>query len=98
MAGSEPAPCPVRSPSSPVARRVDTVGTPLSGTTWKELRLRVLVSGHRGYVGTVLTRVLSHAGVEVVGLDCEMFRECDFGRTREQIPSFEIDVRDIEFT
>jgi nucleoside-diphosphate-sugar epimerase len=34
----------------------------------------------------------------VVGLDCDLFAGCDFGRIRSRIPDFEIDLRDIEFT
>ena len=60
--------------------------------------MRVLVTGHRGYIGSVLVSVLQHARHEVVGLDCDWYGDCDFGRVRESIPSFEMDVRDVEFT
>ena len=60
--------------------------------------MRVLVTGHRGYIGSVLVSVLQHARHEVVGLDCDWYGECDFGRMRDSIPSFEMDVRDVEFT
>jgi len=60
--------------------------------------MRVLVTGHRGYIGSVLVSVLQHARHEVVGLDCDWYGECDFGRVRDSIPSFEMDVRDVEFT
>lgn len=60
--------------------------------------MRVLVTGHRGYIGSVLVSVLQHARHEVVGLDCDWYDECDFGRVRDSIPSFEMDVRDVEFT
>lgn len=60
--------------------------------------MRVLVTGHRGYIGSVLVSVLQHARHEVVGLDCDWYVDCDFGRMRDSIPSFEMDVRDVEFT
>ena len=60
--------------------------------------MRVLVTGHRGYIGSVLTCVLRHSRFEVVGLDSDLFAGCDFGRTDETIPSYEMDIRDIEFT
>ncbi len=60
--------------------------------------MRVLVTGHRGYIGSVLVGVLRHARMEVVGLDCDYFAGCDFGRMRESVPAFEMDVRDVEFT
>jgi len=60
--------------------------------------MRVLVTGHRGYIGSVVTAVLRHARYEVVGLDCDLYRGCDFGRVREDVPSFDLDLRDVEFT
>ena len=60
--------------------------------------MRVLVTGHRGYIGSVLTSVLRHHRFEVFGLDCDLYRGCGFGRTHETIPSFDLDVRQIEFT
>lgn len=60
--------------------------------------MRVLVTGHRGYIGSVVATVLRHARFEVVGLDCDLYAGCDFGRTRHPVPSFDIDARDVEFT
>ncbi len=60
--------------------------------------MRVLVTGHRGYIGSVMVSVLQHARHDVVGLDCDWYADCDFGRVRDSIPSFEMDVRDVEFT
>jgi len=60
--------------------------------------MRVLVTGHRGYIGSVLTNVLSHAHYDVVGLDSDLCRGCDFGRTHTDTPSFDLDIRDVEFT
>ena len=45
-----------------------------------------------------MTTVLRNARFEVVGIDCDLYEGCDFGRVRAQVPSFDIDVRDIEFT
>lgn len=41
--------------------------------------MRVLVTGHRGYVGAVLTPLLAGAGHRVTGLDSDLFDGCDFG-------------------
>ena len=60
--------------------------------------MRVLVTGHRGYLGSVMTAVLQHARFEVVGLDCDLYDGCDFGRVQHSIPSFDTGLRDIEFT
>lgn len=58
--------------------------------------MRVLVTGHRGYLGSVLTRQLHDACFDVVGLDCDLYRGCDFGRIRESIPYYAIDLREVE--
>ncbi len=59
--------------------------------------MRVLVTGHRGYLGSVLTSVLLHRRHEVFGLDIDWFTGCDFGRTRQDVACFEMDVRDVTF-
>jgi nucleoside-diphosphate-sugar epimerase len=60
--------------------------------------MRVLVTGHRGYLGSVLVGVLRNACFDVAGLDCDLYEGCDFGRVRTHVPDFEVDLRDIEFT
>lgn len=58
--------------------------------------MRVLCTGHRGYIGTVLVPMLIEAGHQVVGLDSGLFEEGDFGRAPQPIDSFKMDVRDVE--
>ena len=41
--------------------------------------MRVLMTGHDGYIGAVLAPFLQQAGHEVVGLDTGCFRGCGFG-------------------
>ena len=41
--------------------------------------MRVLVTGHHGYIGAVLLPLLLDGGHEVVGLDAFLFEGCDFG-------------------
>jgi nucleoside-diphosphate-sugar epimerase len=57
--------------------------------------MRVLVTGHQGYIGTVLVRMLSAAGHEVVGLDCGLYDDCDFGVPSRSIETLHIDLRDV---
>jgi len=40
--------------------------------------MRVLLSGHKGYIGAVLGPILRSVGHEVVGLDTDLFAGCDF--------------------
>jgi nucleoside-diphosphate-sugar epimerase len=57
--------------------------------------MRVLVTGHHGYIGTVLTPMLAAAGHEVVGLDSDLFTACAYGEWHETVPSIRKDVRDV---
>jgi nucleoside-diphosphate-sugar epimerase len=57
--------------------------------------MRVLVTGHDGYVGTVLVPLLQAAGHEVVGLDSCLFEECAFSEVAARIPSLRVDLRDV---
>ena len=41
--------------------------------------MRILVTGHNGYIGSVLVPLLEQAGHEVVGLDSDLFAPCTFG-------------------
>jgi nucleoside-diphosphate-sugar epimerase len=59
------------------------------------LKRRVLVTGHDGYIGTILVGVLVGAGHEVVGCDSHLFEECTFGPEATQVPSLRKDVRDL---
>ncbi|MHC4983010.1 MAG: NAD-dependent epimerase/dehydratase family protein [Planctomycetota bacterium] len=56
----------------------------------------VLVTGHRGYIGSVLTAMLLDAGYDVVGLDSDLYRSCDFGGPPVEVPTILKDIRDIE--
>lgn len=57
---------------------------------------RVLVTGHNGYIGSILTRVFTEAGHDVVGLDSFMFEDCTIGTDDAPVPSIRKDVRDVE--
>jgi nucleoside-diphosphate-sugar epimerase len=58
--------------------------------------LRVLVTGHNGYIGSVLVSLLERAGHDVVGLDSDLFAACTFGNSPPEIESIPKDVRDVE--
>lgn len=57
--------------------------------------MRVLVTGHDGYVGRVLASVIREAGHDVGGIDTRLFAGCSLGREPEAIPGRHIDVRDV---
>ncbi len=58
--------------------------------------MRILVTGHKGYIGTVLVPILLEEGHTVKGLDSNLFEECTFGRPGREIPYVKKDIRDIQ--
>lgn len=56
--------------------------------------MRILLTGHDGYIGTVLAPLLRAAGHEVRGLDANLFSACAFGPQPEPVPAVRRDVRD----
>ena len=58
--------------------------------------MRVLVTGHHGYIGSVLAPALREAGHEVVGLDTFYYRGCDFGDGSPFEPVRTADLRDVQ--
>ena len=59
------------------------------------LRLRILVTGHNGYIGSILCRLLMDAGHDVVGLDSYLFESCTFGMDVPDVASIRKDIRDV---
>jgi len=57
--------------------------------------MKVLVTGHNGYIGSVLTPFLQQAGHEVVGLDTYLFEGCHHGPAPTDSPALRMDLRDV---
>ena len=57
--------------------------------------MRVLVTGHDGYIGTVMVPMLLERGQEVVGLDSFLFEGCSLGADRAEVPAIRKDIRDV---
>src|SRR5208283_2117122 len=70
-----------------------------AGTSTKFLRdrshMKVLLTGHKGYIGAVAAPILRSAGHEVSGLDTDLFAGCDFGDAFPAIPEVRKDLRDL---
>jgi len=58
--------------------------------------MRVLLTGSRGYIGTVMAPLMVQGGHQVVGLDTDLYRRSTFGPWRESIRTLEKDVRAVE--
>ena len=58
--------------------------------------MRVLLTGHQGYLGTVMAPVLAAAGHEVTGLDSGLFAACVLGPLDvPDVPGLPVDLRDV---
>ena len=58
--------------------------------------MRVLITGHNGYIGSVLAPMVRAAGHDVVGLDTFLFDGGTFGNYGPQIDALRMDIRDVE--
>ena len=58
--------------------------------------MKVVLTGHQGYVGTVMVPILRAAGHEVTGYDCDLYKRCTYapGGTITDIPAIAKDTRD----
>ena len=62
----------------------------------EKVQMRILVTGDKGYIGTVLTAKLVEAGHEVIGLDSDLYERCTFGTGLPDITSIRKDIRNVE--
>jgi nucleoside-diphosphate-sugar epimerase len=58
--------------------------------------VRVLVTGHKGFIGAVMVPLLVESGVEVVGMDSDLYGECTFTGSLADVPETGGDIRDAE--
>ncbi|MBV9195359.1 MAG: SDR family oxidoreductase [Solirubrobacterales bacterium] len=58
--------------------------------------MRVLVTGHNGYIGSVLLPILQAAGHDVAGLDADLFARCVMGDPPADVESVRKDIRAVE--
>ena len=60
--------------------------------------MKVLLTGHRGYIGAVAGSVFRSAGHDVVGLDTDLYDGADFGVAFPKIPEIRKDIRNLTVT
>jgi nucleoside-diphosphate-sugar epimerase len=57
--------------------------------------MRVLITGHQGYLGTVMVPILQAFGHDVTGLDSGFFADCVLGPEPKDPPGMRVDLRDV---
>jgi len=57
--------------------------------------MRILLTGHKGYIGAVAGPLLRSSGHDVIGLDTDLFAGCEFGNVAMDIPEVHKDIRDL---
>lgn len=60
--------------------------------------MRILVTGHLGYIGTAMVPMLLKAGYDVVGCDSDLYQRCTYapGGSISAVPEYRMDVRDLD--
>ncbi|HVX37271.1 MAG TPA: NAD(P)-dependent oxidoreductase [Hyphomicrobium sp.] len=60
--------------------------------------MKVFLTGHLGYIGTVMTPMLQAAGHDVTGCDSDFYGRCTFtqGGTIASVPTIHKDIRDLQ--
>jgi nucleoside-diphosphate-sugar epimerase len=58
--------------------------------------MRVLVTGHLGFIGTLMVPLLRRAGHDVVGLDSDFYAASTFSDGIERVPQLRGDIRDVQ--
>jgi nucleoside-diphosphate-sugar epimerase len=57
--------------------------------------VKVLLTGHHGYIGSPTASMLRAAGHDVVGLDTFFYEDCDFTSDGDVVEAIRMDLRDV---
>ncbi|MCV7171935.1 SDR family oxidoreductase [Mycobacterium manitobense] len=57
--------------------------------------MKILLTGHSGYLGVEMASYLVDLGHDIVGLDIDLFAGCDFIAAPDPLPALKCDVRDV---
>lgn len=58
--------------------------------------MRILITGHKGFIGSVMVPMLVAAGHDVAGLDSDLFRDCAVASETQTVPELQLDIRDVQ--
>lgn len=57
--------------------------------------MKLLITGHLGYIGVEMVSVLAARGHDIVGLDTGFYAGCDFAAPPDPVPTLSVDLRDV---
>ena len=57
--------------------------------------MRIIVTGHKGYIGSVMVPMLVRDGHDVVGMDTDLYEQCTFCDGIWDVPALRKDIRDV---
>jgi len=60
--------------------------------------MRILLTGHKGYIGSVAVPMLMEVGHQVTGLDADLYAGCDFSPSQAPFSEMRKDLRDLELS
>ena len=58
--------------------------------------MKIVVTGHLGYIGAILVPLLTAGGHEILGIDSDLYRSALFGDPLVSVPALKKDIRDVE--
>lgn len=58
--------------------------------------MKIIVTGHKGFIGTVMVPMLQAAGHRVRGIDSDLYRNSTYGPPPAPVDEIIKDVRDVE--
>ena len=59
------------------------------------METRVLLTGHNGYIGSIMAPLLAHGGYSVVGVDTGYFDACTLVPEKVRVPAMRKDIREL---
>jgi len=57
--------------------------------------MKILVTGNRGYIGTVLTQMLKEKSYDIVGFDVDYYNGCELEPFDQSYPQIIKDIREV---
>src|SRR3954447_9066818 len=76
-------------------RDLTSLTEPHGGPGMTKTNRPILLTGHRGYIGSVMAPLLVENGYEVIGLDTGYFSDCTLVPDRAEVPYIRKDIRDL---